>query len=226
MDPLVAAIANSFQPFVSNAACTSRRTTTTPRRKVEYGTGLVVSTAGHIVTDLQVVDACQVVADSADWVMPNGSPWTETTISRCCASTAPTISFRSRCLAMRRRARISPSWASPIRKSQGRQCGNLDEQRAAGQYDLDQRHDDHAQSDSGAGLFRRGRARQERAVLRHGGTESDGGCGHRAGGSEGDHRACRDNPQFHRSQLCRARSGQIGVDNAKASVVRVICVRK
>jgi len=31
------------------------------RRKVEYGTGLVVSSAGHILTDAQVVDGCHVI---------------------------------------------------------------------------------------------------------------------------------------------------------------------
>lgn len=59
MDPLVAPLANSFQPFV--ASVSGAKDNATPRRKVEYGTGLVVSTAGHIVTDLQVVDGCQTV---------------------------------------------------------------------------------------------------------------------------------------------------------------------
>jgi len=30
-----------------------------PKRKVEYGSGIVVSSAGHIVTDRQVIDDCQ-----------------------------------------------------------------------------------------------------------------------------------------------------------------------
>jgi peptidoglycan hydrolase-like protein with peptidoglycan-binding domain len=59
MDPLVAPLANSFQPFMGNVSSTQDNAT--PRRKVEYGTGLVVSASGHIVTDLQVVDACQTV---------------------------------------------------------------------------------------------------------------------------------------------------------------------
>jgi peptidoglycan hydrolase-like protein with peptidoglycan-binding domain len=59
LDPLVTPMANSFQPFVSNASIA--QDSATPRRKIEYGTGLVVSSAGHIVTDLQVAEACQVV---------------------------------------------------------------------------------------------------------------------------------------------------------------------
>ncbi len=35
-----------------------------PKRKVEYGTGIVVSTDGHIVTDRQVIDGCNVIVIS------------------------------------------------------------------------------------------------------------------------------------------------------------------
>lgn len=59
MDPLMTQMANSFQPFANNT--NAAQDNATPRRKIEYGTGLVVSSAGHIVTDLQVVEACQVV---------------------------------------------------------------------------------------------------------------------------------------------------------------------
>jgi peptidoglycan hydrolase-like protein with peptidoglycan-binding domain len=59
MDPLMQQMANSFQPFASST--NAAQDNATPRRKIEYGTGLVVSSAGHIVTDLQVVEACQVV---------------------------------------------------------------------------------------------------------------------------------------------------------------------
>jgi peptidoglycan hydrolase-like protein with peptidoglycan-binding domain len=59
LDPLVLPMANSFQPFASDVSVTQDNAA--PRRKIEYGTGLVVSSAGHIVTDLQVAEACQVV---------------------------------------------------------------------------------------------------------------------------------------------------------------------
>ncbi len=35
-----------------------------PKRKVEYGTGIVVSPDGHIVTDRQVIDGCNVIVIS------------------------------------------------------------------------------------------------------------------------------------------------------------------
>jgi hypothetical protein len=57
MDQIVLPLANSFQPFTSVAA----PKVSTPRRKVEYGTGLVVSASGHIVTDFNVTDGCQSV---------------------------------------------------------------------------------------------------------------------------------------------------------------------
>ncbi|HXF87368.1 MAG TPA: peptidoglycan-binding protein [Xanthobacteraceae bacterium] len=58
MDPLVPALAHSFQPF---PAAASAQSSTAPRRKVDYGTGLVVSAAGHIVSDLHVTDGCESV---------------------------------------------------------------------------------------------------------------------------------------------------------------------
>jgi peptidoglycan hydrolase-like protein with peptidoglycan-binding domain len=59
MDPLVAPISSTFLPFASNASVAQDGAIS--RRKVEYGTGLVVSAVGHIVTDRQVIEACQVI---------------------------------------------------------------------------------------------------------------------------------------------------------------------
>jgi len=59
MDPLVAPIAFTFLPFASNRLIGQDGTAL--RRKVEYGTGLVVSAAGHIVTHRQLVEGCQLV---------------------------------------------------------------------------------------------------------------------------------------------------------------------
>jgi peptidoglycan hydrolase-like protein with peptidoglycan-binding domain len=59
MDPLVAAMSNAFVPFASYAVAS---TTDAPRRKVEYGTGLVVNPSGYIVTARDAVDGCQVIA--------------------------------------------------------------------------------------------------------------------------------------------------------------------
>jgi peptidoglycan hydrolase-like protein with peptidoglycan-binding domain len=59
MDPLVVPMMSSFQPFMSRVSIAQDGAA--PRRKVEYGTGIVVSAVGHIVTDLQVIEACQVV---------------------------------------------------------------------------------------------------------------------------------------------------------------------
>jgi S1-C subfamily serine protease len=61
MDPLVAPMTSAFIPFASYAIAVASATEI-PRRKVEYGTGLVVSPSGHIVTAWQLVDGCQVIA--------------------------------------------------------------------------------------------------------------------------------------------------------------------
>jgi len=57
MDPVVVAMSSAFVPF----ATFSGQDGGSARRKVEYGTGLVVSGAGHIVTDKQTVDGCQII---------------------------------------------------------------------------------------------------------------------------------------------------------------------
>ncbi len=57
MDPMVVAMSSAFIPFASDVTPDGPP----PRRRVEYGTGVVVSAAGHIVTDRQVVEACSVI---------------------------------------------------------------------------------------------------------------------------------------------------------------------
>ncbi len=64
MDSVVVAMSSAFVPFAApSAAATAAAAPAAPppRRKVEYGTGLVVSAAGHIVTDRQVIDGCHVI---------------------------------------------------------------------------------------------------------------------------------------------------------------------
>ncbi len=55
--PITAAMANSFSPFPqSNAPIASLA------KPVDYGTGLVVSTDGHVLTDRRIADNCNVIA--------------------------------------------------------------------------------------------------------------------------------------------------------------------
>jgi hypothetical protein len=58
MTPVVAAMWNAFAPF---ADYTTAAISVPYRRKVEYGTGTIVSGAGHIVTDRLLVDGCSVI---------------------------------------------------------------------------------------------------------------------------------------------------------------------
>lgn len=62
MDPVVVVMSSAFKPFpgVSGVAMAGP----IPKRKVEYGTGIVVSTAGHILTDRQVTEDCNVIVVS------------------------------------------------------------------------------------------------------------------------------------------------------------------
>jgi hypothetical protein len=59
-DPLVAPVMSAFVPFPSNFAMAGA--VDAPRRKVEYGSGVFVSSVGHLVTDRNLVDNCNVIA--------------------------------------------------------------------------------------------------------------------------------------------------------------------
>jgi peptidoglycan hydrolase-like protein with peptidoglycan-binding domain len=53
MEPVVVAMSSAFSPFDNAAAPT--------RRKVEYSTGILVSAAGHVIADRQATDGCHTV---------------------------------------------------------------------------------------------------------------------------------------------------------------------
>ena len=57
MEPVVVAISAGFVPFPTTAQASAGA----PKRLVEYGTGVIVSSAGHIVTDREAIDGCQVI---------------------------------------------------------------------------------------------------------------------------------------------------------------------
>lgn len=59
MDRIVVAVSNAFIGFPSAQAAVA--TGAAPRRPVEYATGIVVSKAGHIVTNRSAVEDCQFV---------------------------------------------------------------------------------------------------------------------------------------------------------------------
>lgn len=56
MNPVVVAMSGAFQGFPTGALAGPP-----PKRKVEYGTGIVVNGAGYVVTDRQVTEGCYVV---------------------------------------------------------------------------------------------------------------------------------------------------------------------
>jgi peptidoglycan hydrolase-like protein with peptidoglycan-binding domain len=60
VEPVVIAMSSAFIPFPSGAQVAGPP----PRKTVEYGTGIVVSEDGAIVTDRQVVDSCIAIAIS------------------------------------------------------------------------------------------------------------------------------------------------------------------
>jgi peptidoglycan hydrolase-like protein with peptidoglycan-binding domain len=61
MAPIVTAMSSAFVPF-ANYTVASTGSIGVARRKVEYGSGVVVSPSGHIVAARRVVDGCHVIA--------------------------------------------------------------------------------------------------------------------------------------------------------------------
>jgi len=59
IDPLVAPMSAAFVPFAGYAMAGA---VAAPRRDVEYGSGVVVSTAGHVLTDRNIADDCRTIA--------------------------------------------------------------------------------------------------------------------------------------------------------------------
>jgi hypothetical protein len=58
MEPMVVAISGAFTPFAATQVVAGAPPA---KRRVEYSSGVVVSSAGDIVTDREAIDACQVI---------------------------------------------------------------------------------------------------------------------------------------------------------------------
>jgi peptidoglycan hydrolase-like protein with peptidoglycan-binding domain len=75
VDPLVAPISSAYVPFPAGFALAGA--SGTQRRKVEYGTGVIVSATGHVLTDRRLTADCNVIAlpglGNAERVATDGS---------------------------------------------------------------------------------------------------------------------------------------------------------
>ena len=61
VDRVVVAMSSAFTPFPSSEIASEIQRRALVRRKVEYATGVVVSAAGHILTDRSAVDTCEYI---------------------------------------------------------------------------------------------------------------------------------------------------------------------
>jgi peptidoglycan hydrolase-like protein with peptidoglycan-binding domain len=59
MDPVVVAMSSAFAPFSGSGI--AALTGSPGRRKVEYGSGIVATATGHILSDLHLTDGCNVI---------------------------------------------------------------------------------------------------------------------------------------------------------------------
>jgi len=59
MDPVTVAMSSAFAPFTGSGI--AALIGPAPRRRVEYATGIVVSSAGHVLTDRSATDGCDII---------------------------------------------------------------------------------------------------------------------------------------------------------------------
>ena len=197
MDQLVAPMSSAFVPFTTGFAVAG--SADAPRRKVEYGTGVFVSATGHVLTDRNLIDSCNVIAlpglGNAERVATDVSG--ELVLLRVYGARnltpvgmiggAPpggpgvTLIGVARSAGAKRRSRDLDGECQARRRSQHAAAGNR----------------------AGAGIRRRRRARCAGPLRRHGGDEGAGGGGTGRPTAGGD-RAGRSHPEFPRGQLRRA----------------------
>jgi len=189
---------------------------------------VVTAGRGHILTDRQLTDGCNVRAGERLRRCRAGRRRTKPQASHCCASTAPPTSFPARVGARwRPRPPTSRLSASPTPQSQGRRAVPVSTTSA-------KLNGDGLQPPAAARAFGRGAAatRRARPPVRPGYPEGFRwwrGRGHAAclqqGGACGAGRGgLRAFPRW--PTPWQRPAGRGGVDAAKGSVVRVICVRR
>jgi peptidoglycan hydrolase-like protein with peptidoglycan-binding domain len=59
MDPLVVVMSSAFAPFSGSGI--AALSGTPGKRKIEYGSGIIVTAAGHILSDRRLIDGCNVI---------------------------------------------------------------------------------------------------------------------------------------------------------------------
>ena len=217
VEPVVIAMSSAFNPFPSGAQIAGPP----PRKTVEYGTGVVVSDDGAIVTDRQVVDAC---LDDYDRRPRQCRPRRRGQGSRSRAA-ANLWRARVKTACARRRSgeirRRTDRYRRPA-KSRRWRCG---EQRQGGGYARRQRQRPCAVAGAGAGFFWRGlfwwRRQTAGIVLLK--PLLVAGPPNAAPAAQATLVPVETVREFLKANGVNAIGGSA---NARASVVRVICVRK
>ena len=219
MDPLVAPMSSAFVPFATGFAVAGAADAA--RRKVEYGTGVFVSAVGprpdRPATDRRLQR--HRAAGPRQRRTRRQTPGGELALLRVygARNLAPIGMLGA---APRRRERHAGRHrrSAGARRRRGDLGGRRQGRRRGG--------DEPARNRAGAGIRRRRRARRPRPLRRHGGDEGAGG--RRPGRPRRGRPWCRPSGSGISSRPITSRrsSGAAGVEAAKASVTRVICVQE
>ncbi len=216
VEPVVIAMSSAFNPFPSDA---DRRPP--PRKTVEYSTGVVVSEDGAVVADRQVTDGCLAIAiagfGNADRVAEDKEH--DLALLRIYGARGlKPLNIASGAAKSARRTDRHRRSAKP-----GRRRGSKHRQGIADRGRKRQR----SRIVAGAGLrfLRLGRARCRRQVCRHRPVEAGGGGGacDRGPGRAGVLVSADTVREFLKAHDVNATGTST---DARAAVVRVICVRK
>ena len=218
VEPVVIAMSSAFNPFPTGAQIAGPP----PRKTVEYGTGIVVSDDGAIITDRQVTDGCLAIAIAGYGNADRVAEDKEHDLALLRIYGARGLKPLNVAGGAAKTALELTGIADP--QSQG--GGSAVEQRQGFGRRSRQRQRCRAVAGAGARLFRRGRARRRRQVRRHRAVEAGGRC-RAARTPRPRRRRCWCRPETVRDFLkANGVNASGGSSDAKAAVVRVICVRK
>ena len=218
VEPVVIAMSSAFNAFPAAAQMAGPP----PRKTVEYGTGLVVSDDGAIIADRQITDGCLTVAIAGFGNADRVAEDKEHDLALLRIYGARGLKALNLANAATKTALDLTGIADPQNQGGGAAVTSV----KASVAQLGGGSDIALSPAAGARLFRRGRARWRRQVRRHRAVEAGSGSGARKCRVPAAQAVLVTADTVRDFLKANGVNAAGGSSDAKASVVRVICVRK